>query len=231
MRRRRVAQSAVIVLPDASNPRLPTPVVSTGDSVICRQFSIPQPLDEVLFGWLERLTQKHRWYENTATGALTVAETVAAFEQIIDDAEFGGRCHLIGEIVEIARLSVPDWLLRCDGATYANADYPELAAVIHGGLIVDDTHFRVPDRVQRHGVDGYAVGTQGGEQTHTQTIAEMPTHHHTDNEPAPEASAVLGVLEGIGIGSAATITGDTGTGDAFNVLDPYEGTEFYIVAR
>lgn len=225
----RAAPSGATALRDASDPQFPTPVLGTGGD-ICRQFAIPPVLDEIFFGWLERLTQKHRWYDSGEAGALTVDETVAAFESIIDNAEFGGECRLIGQIIEYVGTTPPDWLLRCDGATYANADYPALAAVLPSGLVVDASHFRVPDRVQRYGSDGYDIGAQGGEQSHTQTIAEMPTHHHTDNEPAAEASSVLGALEGIGIGSAANVTGDTGGGDAFNVLDPYEGTAFYIVA-
>ncbi len=90
---------------------------------------------------------------------------------------------LIGEIKMYAGLSVPpDWKL-CDGTVYANSDIPLLAAVLNnafGG--VPGVSNAVPDLRSNFpaGADGTFIplGTYGGEDRHTLTIGEIPSHGH-----------------------------------------------------
>lgn len=138
---------------------------------------------------------------------------------------------MIGQVLELAMQDIPDWLLICDGSTYADVDYPELGAVIHDGYRVDADHFKVPMRLSRFALGGTFPATQGGEETHTLTVAEMPSHFHIDNSTdltgvfvfPGEAPAVIGSLPGA--------TESAGGGEAHNNMPPYEESQFYIVAR
>lgn len=97
------------------------------------------------------------------------------------------------------------------------------------------TTFNVPDLRRRTtiGTGGSAttiidnkVGTIGGEEAHAQTVNELATHNHA---PATGGSSVFVVDQSsgpisLGGGGTNTVgeltTGDTGNGDAFNIMQP-----------
>ncbi len=139
---------------------------------------------------------------------------------------------MVGQIIEIATASVPSWALDCDGATHLNDDYPELAAVIAPGLVVDGTHFRTPDRVERFGLSGVTVGDQGGEQTHTLNTGELPSHQHSYVSTSLAGSVTLALGSDYTPDTIqADTTGNTGGGSAHNNMPPWEGTRYVIVAK
>lgn len=81
--------------------------------------------------------------------------------------------------------SVPSGWLLCDGATYTNAAYPDLAAVLgttYGGTA--GSNFKVPNFTDRSpvGTSGTkARGATGGSATKTLVEANLPPHAHTIN--------------------------------------------------
>lgn len=208
----------------------PTPEFSSGDPLVCHSIQLRPSLWKVVFDTLERLAKPYAWDQVNPTDA-TIAEVIAEIEKATDEAVFAG-CIMIGEIKELCLDTIPDWLLLCDGTEYANVDYPELAAVIHPGFITDADHFRVPQREGRFALQGASPGSQGGEETVTLTVEQIPPHTHTYEmpvgtlvDPGVEPSAVG--LDDINTSD----TGSTGGGEAHNNMPPYEETQFFIVAR
>lgn len=138
---------------------------------------------------------------------------------------------MVGQVVELVIADPPAWLLPCDGAEYLMADYPDLAAVIDPGFVTDETHFRVPDRVERIALGGITLAEQGGENAHTLTVDELASHRHTQDQFGSAPSVVLGALEGFEIAPEAGYTGYEGGGEAHNNMQAHEGSAFYIIAR
>lgn len=139
---------------------------------------------------------------------------------------------MLGEIKELAIATIPDWLLLCDGATYDRVDYPDLYTILDGAFIIDADTFRVPDRTRRLGMGGVAMGTQEGSENHTNTLGELVPHHHQYTETILASTVVLGALTGLSLSDDTTSnTTETGDGDEYSILNPVEGSAFYIVAK
>lgn len=125
--------------------------------------------------------------------------------------------------------------LRCNGQTIAQADYPELYALIGDFYTVPPITdmFKVPNlqtKILRGADTGVNTpGTGGGSDTHTLTTAEMPEHDHTiahthtipiaDNGGV-QARAGRGTSANIGTlstsASSASNSGSTGGGGSHN---------------
>jgi microcystin-dependent protein len=87
----------------------------------------------------------------------------------------------VGKIETCAVATLPPNRLWCDGSTHARVDYPELYAALDSAFIVDADTFTVPDlrgRVPVGAGGQWAMGVNGGEDEHTLTIDEMPSHDH-----------------------------------------------------
>jgi hypothetical protein len=201
----------------------------TGDPIICRRFLLPSSLIGIFDSALAALCVSDN-FEQADPAAATVSDVTIAYSLALDTPYQRG-CLVVGEIIELAVDTIPSWALPCDGSTYANVDYPELASVISSEFVVDGSHFRTPDRVNRFAMGGPPNGVQGGENAHTLTTSEMPAHTHgyiATN--LPEASSVLGVLEGFQPGPQTLQTDSEGGGGGHNNLPQYEGSTFVIVA-
>lgn len=205
-----------------------TPFFSDLDPLIPRITALRPSLWAVVFALLEDCARSSQWIQSNPVHA-TVQEVIS--ELILARTILEGNLAMyIGEIREFAIADPPVGWLRCDGAEYANVDYPLLAAVINPGFVVDVDHFRVPDRNRRLGMDGLDVAMHEGEETHILLVSEMPSHRHMVEQFGTAPSVVLGELAGFEIAPEADFTGFEGGGGAHNNIQPVEGTQFYIRA-
>jgi microcystin-dependent protein len=82
--------------------------------------------------------------------------------------------------------------LKCDGRSVLRSTYNNLFNIIGTSFGSDDsTTFKLPDCRGRvigvlgtgSGLTARSLGQLVGEETHTMTVSEMPTHAHTINDP------------------------------------------------
>lgn len=194
---------------------------------ICRRLLIPDSLEylAIVCGCLDLLTFPGNYEQ---FGTATPEETAAVYQIMFDDFSLNGSCRMIGEIIPYAGTVSPDsrWLL-CDGASLLRADYPDLFAVIGTAYgTTDGSHFSLPDLQGRSpvgsgmgtGLSTRTIGDSYGEETHTLTTAESPTHTHTDSGHSHVEGAatpsVGAAITGVPVPSAIPSAGVTGTGSA-----------------
>jgi len=113
-------------------------------------------------------------------------------------------------------INPPDGWLLLDGSTYANADYPELSALLPAHLIsganftLPDVSYSFPQAVQDEDDAGAVVGSN----TLNLTVGQLPSHSHNYIPPVLSATAETPVVPvpSVAVG-ASTTTGSTGDGD------------------
>jgi microcystin-dependent protein len=142
-----------------------------------------------------------------------------------------------GSVQSFAGSEAPFGWLLCNGSTILRSTYPSLFSVI--GTIYGAgngvTTFTLPDMRGRisvaagagPGLTNRELGAIGGEENHTLTIAEMPSHTHdyvdtyrngnqgTDNAFNTQTAADDGVV------NQGKTTAATGGGVAHNVMQPF----------
>jgi microcystin-dependent protein len=225
------------------------------DSATCRALFVPDSEEclAIVRGAIEELTFAYNWDK---FGALSQEEAANLFVDMFDRlCNSEGPCRMIGEIIAYAGEISPklNWLV-CDGSEVLRSAYPDLYIIIgdtYGSAEPD--YFRLPDMRGRSlsgagsasGMDPVTVGLQYGEQKHTLTVAEMPTHNHVDSghsHTTGNSLSSLAVMPGEGpvlvpnpipalTGSAGANIGNSGDGSAHNTVGPRIGITYLIVAK
>lgn len=163
------------------------------------------------------------------------------------------RCNMIqvpiGTILPYLRDTSPPGCLPLDGTMYAADDYPNLYAVIPDNFKVGDDSFVLPDMRGRVFVGesaSHAIGSSGGEETHTLTTGEMPSHTHaqdahahtynvptatTGTNPNGFTNAANKVLGTLTTANATATNQNTGGGGSHNNMQPFGVVSYCIVAE
>lgn len=160
-----------------------------------------------------------------------------------------------GQIVAYAG-AVQTGYLACDGTSYPNATWPSLSSYLAGATVWRTFNgaadpgvgnFRVPDLRsltliglgQGTGFSNRTLGQLLGEETHTLTTGEMPTHNHsasTSPNPATVGTATALIAGAVGgnylpVGTAQDLSisiANAGGGAAHNNMQPSAGVQYAI---
>lgn len=166
----------------------------------------------------------------------------AATKQYVDSMGTGLYAPLpAGSLVPFAGSTAPSGWLLCAGQAVSRSTYAILFAAIGTTYGTGDgsTTFNLPDLRGRvpagldnmNGTDAgrldwaNTLGTNGGEQKHTMTLAELVAHTHTTDSPVNFAGS--GAFQGASQVAKGT-TGSTGSTTPFNVMQPTILTNYII---
>lgn len=180
--------------------------------------------------WSTGVIDQAGTYAWTGIHSFAASTTMATTTKIGET--FGGLSPA-GSITAYASTTAPAGWILADGTSYATTTFPNLFAVIGYSYGGSGANFNVPNLKGRNILMASTtanVGQTGGESNHTQTVAEMPSHSHTaDVYTGPSVGTPQRFYGGDGAGGTTQkTTNTTGSGNAFNVLDPYMVLQYII---
>lgn len=204
----------------------------------CRRLVIPKnPLIlAAVSGALLDLTYAYNWQQYGEVTAIEMSQ--AMLNMYLDFLNDGNFC-MIGQIFAYATTDTPENSLKCDGALYERESYPELYSAIDSVYRVDADHFRVPD-LQGRAIIGTGTGTglssrsinqSGGEEAHTLTESEIPSHAHTTHGHLSGLAVAPGELPVNVPGILPDLSGYTGGGGSHNNMQPFLALNYAIWYR
>lgn len=146
--------------------------------------------------------------------------------------------RVAGEYVYKPSSAETDGLLLCDGREVSRTTYAALFAVI-GGVFGEgdrDTTFNLPDLLGRvpggagagRGLTARTVGQALGAETHTLTIAEMPSHSHTVETVQTVSQNAWGGGD-VRANSTTKSTSSVGGGGAHNNMQPTTFAGYWFI--
>jgi len=147
---------------------------------------------------------------------------------------------IVGQIVGYAGSFLPDGFLWCNGQTFDALVYTELFSVIGYVYGVDSGDPKVPDLGYRFPIGAnisHPRGETGGEEEHTLTVGEMPTHKHEssfyghNDVRAPMGGGGTGAVYSTSGGRWAQIyPANKGGNNAHQNMPPYVAFPYMIYA-
>lgn len=161
------------------------------------------------------------------------------------NAQVSGDTLPVGCIVPFGSDTVPENWLLCNGQAVSRTDYALLFSIIGTTYGVGDgsTTFNLPNLKGRVAVGKDSTQTEfdnlgetGGEKTHTMTEQELVPHNHAINGTAYALSGPGSQEFGSGGSGSLDLKtvlsiGNKGGGQPFNVLQPYQVTNYIIKAK
>ena len=160
------------------------------------------------------------------SGNLTIGGDLQAKSYYANNGNFYLDNYILipyGTIIQTAAVTIPDGWLVCDGASILKAIYLNLFNAIgytYGG---SGSNFNVPDIRGRiavgsgtgAGLTTRNLGTTGGEEAHTLTTDEIPSHSHSSNA----VGGNIGLITSTGNNTASTgLDNTSGEPDLFQTL-------------
>lgn len=189
----------------------------------------------LIIGGILQLEQQSTWDTTTDADTLLAQERINnliwLFQKGCEELE-------VGSIILWPAATIPSCYLECDGHAVSRTDFPVLFGVIGTTFGPGDgsTTFNLPDlrgRVpvgvgQQTGGTDFVLGATGGEETHLLTVAELASHHHTQENTLIVGTAAEPPLDASGPNPLVAVTGDTGGDTPHNNIQPYIVLKFII---
>jgi microcystin-dependent protein len=192
---------------------------------------------KVVLAALSFLKDRGAWEGEDNSEIDRMLSNIETLESLIVECEdVPTEIYTVGEIIMLAHDEQPEGFVLCDGTEYAITDYQRLFAVIgdvFGGN--GTTTFAVP-RLNRKvpigwNIEGMGadllIGDQIGEEEHTLTIAEMPSHTHQLFLGSSETDGSR-PARGTTISAVEAPVVATGGDDPHNNMQPALALAFYI---
>ena len=155
----------------------------------------------------------------------------------------------VGAIMPFGSDTIPNNWLLCNGQAVSRTDYQDLfntIGIIYGSgdgfttFNLPDLQGKIPVGLDENDTDFDTLGNTGGEKEHTLTVAEMPSHSHSETFGSKELVDEGGsgeVVTGNKVtfnGSGTTnicLTANTGESQSHNILQPYIVQNYIIKAK
>ena len=150
----------------------------------------------------------------------------------------------VGVIVEYPTTDsakLPTGYMFCDGSAISRTEYSELFSLIGTSFGAGDgsTTFNIPSKkglvtvgINSSDTDFDTIGKTGGEKTHTMTINELVPHNHKVYAAQVKIGSNQTTVNTVTNDSASNwLTSATGNGQPFNVMQPYEVSNFIIKVK